>query len=156
MSDVQVALISGLGGALIGALAAIGGVLLSGWLQSRDKRRSERIDLISRFWAATDRLWVVTEDLAFTVVDLQDVRQEGARLAAIDQRRLQEIAERREATAEARFLLAQMRLLHPVLADPAQRLFAASKKFNYRNADDDRVARATALEEFEEAAIDAI
>lgn len=155
MSETQVVLLAGLGGALIGALAALGSQGLAIWHQSRGERRREGVDLVSRFWAAADRLWTAVNSLEYTIVDLQASRQagHGDRLDELDDRRLAEIAERKAATTEARFLLAQMRLLSPSLADPAQKLVEASSQFDHEHREALREFRETALEAFESAAI---
>ena len=154
MSETQVALLAGLGGALIGALAALASQGLAMRHQIRGERRRERVNLTSKFWAATDRLWAAANSLDYTILDIQASRQAGHhdRLDELNNRRLQEIAERQEAMTEARFLLAQMRLVHPSIAKSAQQLLDASSHFDHKHRET-RQHRDDALDAFESAAI---
>ena len=52
MSDAVVTLLAGLGGALIGATAAVGGQMLSNRHAREADRRREVVNLVARFWDA--------------------------------------------------------------------------------------------------------
>lgn len=139
MSDAVVTLLAGLGGALIGATAAVGGQMLANRHARRADRRREAVELVAQFWAVAEQLWATTESLDYTIVDLI-------------QKRLELIADRKAAYAQARFLIAQMRLLYPSVAKPAEALMEASSNSDHKRQEEQREARRSALYMYEIAA----
>jgi hypothetical protein len=154
MSDACVTLLAGLGGALIGASAAIGGQWLDHRHQRRADRRRELVDLVARFWDSTDRLWTAERSLTYTIQDRIASREAGHmdRLQELDEKRLREIADKTEADSEARFLLAQLRLLYPSVVDAASRLRDASANFAFEDRAELDAQRQAALVAYEQAA----
>lgn len=158
MDDATITALAGLGGALIGALAAIGAQALNHRHQGKAERRREQWELLARFWAAADRLSAAVISLDYTIGDIQASRQAGHhdRMPDLDSRRLAEIAERDAARGDVRVLLAQMRMLHPSLATPAQELFDASGVFDHQHRETMLQFREARLDAFETAAIEAM
>lgn len=72
--------------------------------------------------------------------------------AIYEERRQEAFSILREAEADARFTIAQMRLLHPHLAAPAEALRAASGTYNYAKRQDQQAGRQSALDAYEAAA----
>jgi hypothetical protein len=154
MSDAVVTLVAGFGGALIGAGAAMGAQWLANLHGRREDRRRELVELVARFWDAADRRWRSSESLEYTILSLMNAEQsKNVEVARIYEERRQEgLANQHAAETEGLFLVAQMRLLHPAVADPAKELLAASSTFNHQQRDELRAARQAALEAYELAA----
>jgi hypothetical protein len=143
--------VAGLGGALIGASAAVGGQMLANRHAREADRRREKVDLVAKFWDAADRLWRTSQALDITIMSLMNAEQ-STNMDAVrlyEERRQESLADQHAAETEALFLIAQMRLLHPQVAGSAQALCEASNTFDHHHRDEMRAARQAALEAYE-------
>lgn len=150
MSEAVVTVIAGLGGALIGGLAAVTGQVLANRHANEAERRRELVNLVARFWNAADRLWFAGSGLKTAQALYQMAVQDENQKSAFDTSKLIDsgLADYRAAASEARFLNAQLRLLHTSVAAAAEALFQASDKFDVHK----EAARQAALETYEAAA----
>lgn len=122
---IVVALI-GLGGALIGAAAAMGAQWQANRHERRERRRHELVELVSRFWEACDRLWRAEEGLTYAVMALSNAKSGGPVAEIYEARRQDSMSRRHTAETDGLHLLAQMRILHPAIAEAATGLYEAS------------------------------
>ena len=153
-------LLAGLGGALIGATAAIAGQVISVRQQRLSDRRREQVELVARLWGAADRLWRHTQGLDSTLA-LMTVQTQTPEIAETNQQEWRDAsAARLAADTETQFCLAQLRLLYPQVAKSANMLWEASRQFDQHHASGQahlgeahrsemRAARQTALEAYE-------
>jgi hypothetical protein len=154
VSEPAVALLAGLGGALIGAAAAILNQRQANKHARDTDRRHEKVELVAQFWAAADRLWRAAESLAVDIISLSNAQGSAndESIRVYTQRWRESLSRRDTAGTEAAFLVAQMRLLYPGIADDAEALRSASSTFELEHHDAHRAAHQSALESFEGAA----
>lgn len=154
MSDAVVTLLAGLGGALIGGSAAMGAQWQANRHAREEDRRRERVDLVARYWEATDRLWQTSMSVGYLIEDMQSERQAGHtdRVRELEPQRLARLADRSSADSECGFLLAQMRLLGLSLVEEATTLRKASRYPRVQHDTAATAAHTAALEAYESAA----
>lgn len=152
---IAVALI-GLFGALVGAAAAMSAQWQANCHERRERRRHELVDLISRFWEACDRLWRAEEGLTYSVIALPSAEQSGSPVTEIYEARRQDSMSRRHAAeTDGLHLLAQMRVLHPAIAEAATHLYeACDANLEHKQKVALTTQRLRARDVFEEAARD--
>lgn len=113
-----------------------------------ERRRAERLDIISKFQRHTDELWRSRQDLGVAILEIQGDKQDDAAWA----RRAAAFEEGRPARHEALFLLAQIRLLIPPLVKPAEALLEASERWDQMKSPDNLADRKKAQKAFEDVA----
>jgi len=109
---------------------------------------------VARFWDSADRLWRASEGLDYTILSLSNAESsKNVELVRLyEERRIDGLRRHHEAETESRFLIAQMRLLYPRIADQAGELIDSSLLFEHRRRDELRATRQKALDAYERAA----
>lgn len=154
MSDAVVTLIAGLGGALIGATAAVGGQILAHRQAREGEQRQELIELTARLWECADRLWRASEGLEHAITGLMGSDRPGAedRRAHYEEQRQDTMQRHHDAETQGRFIAAQMRLRKLAIHQQATALLDASTLFEHHERDALRQRRDRAVGEYEAAA----
>lgn len=134
---MDVALLSGLVGAVVGALVGAGATACGAWLvagrqiKAEDRAREQESlrGIVGDFLAAVDRLWRAQQDLGYAVFEKIASRGEPEARKYADDRRLEAFAERRPAQHETDHALGLLRILYPALLGTAQELADTSGRF---------------------------
>lgn len=141
----------GLGGVAVGALASLAGTWLSVGHQRRSESRAEVRELVSGFWATTDRVWRSAQAQTITDRDMQIAAHENSPRDVERYRQQHQDARSQlhEANAEALHQVAILRILYPTIALQATVLLARSAEYDFTKREQMREARSQALTDFE-------
>lgn len=153
-------LLSGLAGAVLGALVGGKAALVVAERQIKAdrglQRRDELRSVIAQFWGACDALWDAQQDLGWTIHELQLQHQskDYTGKEQLNERRMQKLGLIGAARGECRQALALLRLLFPGLVAAAEDLISTSASFSVKLEGGDMgkehvAARDAALREFE-------
>lgn len=154
MSPNEVTLIAGLGGALIGGAGAWVAQAIAAINTRKADQRRERVELIARFEAATERIWRGDAGRQLSLQELKGAsdrnQQKAVEFYAAQMIKDQDASV--AAHADAAMALAEIRVLEPSLADTAKTLFEASNTYDLANAASTRATREQAVTAYEAAA----
>jgi len=142
---------------------ALGGVALGAllnWLVSvsarrdarAERRRTERLDLITKFLADADTVWLAKQRLAHAVIEIQSDKQSEHGWSE----RRQAFEELRPALRDAKLAIGHMRLVWPEVVEPAAALLTSSEVYDAENAYEERAAREGAMQRLEAIAREAV
>lgn len=153
-------LLSGLAGAILGALVGAKAALVVAERQIKADRGIQRRDelrtVVAQFWGACDALWDAQQDLGWAIYELQLQHQskDYTGKEQLNERRTQKLGLIAIATGECRQALALLRLIFPDLVASAEDLMSTSASFSVKLEGGDSgkahvAARTAALQEFE-------
>lgn len=135
------------------ALAGVALGALLNWLvalsarrdQRAERRRQERLDLITRFLADSDTVWLAQQRLAMAIVEIQaDRRAEHGW-----KEREEAFEDLRVPLRDAKLAIGRMRLVWPEVVEPASALLTASETYSVDSHREDGEARERAMRELE-------
>lgn len=143
---------------LIGVAVGAGLTGTLGWLNARvahkreiaERRRGERLQIISEFLRHVEDLWSAQQDLTYVVIEI--VASQIKSTPEQERQRQEAFARIVPAQNAAKLLVQQMKLVLPELAPSAGVLITRSRQYREPRLQEDAQDRADALESFETSA----